>query len=311
MNTALLLLGYAVALVWLGPLPLRRITRTSAHPKLAVASWLTAVATALAAWFAALGVLGTAVLDSAWHHGQLTLCLKTLGLTGELGLPRTIASAVAIGLLLAGLVATAVAGWRVVHRWRRQRSLSRLHAANARVVGGPSDWPGVVVVPAPQPAAYCVADRPESVIVVTSAALNRLDERQLAAVLAHEYAHLASRHHDLLMALRAMAASLPRLPLFAAAADVVADLLELCADDVAVRRHGKTALLHGLLALTGGPSVMASATLGAANTATLARAERLAIPVSRGRSWLERVMLSTTIGLAMTMPLVFGLACQL
>lgn len=310
MNAALLLFAYASALIWVGPVLLRRVTGTGVHPRLAVASWLSAVFAAIAAWVGALVFLGAAVLDSIWRHRALALCLKELGLAGELGLPRGIASALAVGVLSTGAVATVIVCWRMGRQLRRQRSASRLHAATARTIGGASDWPGVVVVPAPQPAAYCVTGRPNSVIVVTSGALGRLDEPQLAAVLAHEYAHLASRHHDLLMALRALASSLPRLPLFAAAAKVVADLLEMCADDVAVRSRGKMALLRGLLALTEGPA-MAPAALGAANTATVARAERLAISVSRRSWWQERLMLWATIGLAVVSPMFLGLACRL
>ncbi len=310
MNAALLFLLYASTVTWLGPLLLRRVTRTGLNPRLAVVSWLTVVIAAIAAWFAALAVLAAAVVDSMWRHRTLSLCLKALGVSGEVGLPRPIASAVAVGFLLAGLMVSIRVSWCVGRHLRRQRSRSHLHASTARVVGGPSDWPGVVVVPAPQPVAYCVAGRPHSVVVITTTALGRLDESQLAAVLAHENAHLASRHHDLLMVLRAIAASLPRLALFSAAAEAVAELFEMCADDAAVRRHGKTALLRGLLALTERSPVEASAALGAVGTATLARAARLAIPVPRRTRWQEQLMLGTTIALAVLTPLVVALACH-
>ena len=45
----------------------------------------------------------------------------------------------------------------------------------------------------PEPAAYCVSGRPPA-IVVTTAALGALDDRQLDAVVAHERAHLAGHH---------------------------------------------------------------------------------------------------------------------
>lgn len=311
MNAALLLLGYACVLNWLGPHLLRRVTGTGAHPRLALASWLAVVVAALGAWFAALAVLGVAAAQSMWRRGELTLCLKALGVTGALGLPRAFASALAAGLWVAGVAATVVVGWRIGRQLRRQRARSRLHASAARVVGIPGDRPGVVVVAAPQPAAYCVTDRPHSVVVVTTAALGRLDEPQLAAVLAHENAHLAGRHHDVLMVLRAIAAGLPRSALFSAAAGVAADLLEMCADDTAVRVHGKMPLLRGLLALSGDSPAMAPAALGASGTATLARAARLATPVSRGIWWRELVSLCTAIGFAVFSPVVVGLACRL
>ncbi|WP_407685759.1 M48 family metalloprotease [Mycobacterium sp. HUMS_1102779] len=311
MNAALLLLGYGCGLAWLGPRLLRRVTGIGAHPRLALASWLTAVVAALGAWFGALAVLGVAAAQSMWRHGELTLCLKVLGVSGALGLPRAAASALAVCLWVAGVVVTAVAGWRIGRQMRRQRARSRLHASTARVVGVPGDRPGVVVVAAPQAAAYCVTDRPHSVVVVTTAALGRLDEVQLAAVLAHENAHLAGRHHDVLMVLRAIAASLPRWALFPAAAEAAAGLLEMCADDSAVRLHGKMPVLRGLLALSGDSPALASAALGASGTATLARVARLAIPVSRRTRWRERVTLCAAICLASITPAVVALACQL
>jgi Zn-dependent protease with chaperone function len=81
--------------------------------------------------------------------------------------------------------------------------------------------------------------------------LTTLDRRQLAAVLAHEDAHIAGHHHQLLMVLQALASSLARLPLFRSAAEAVAELLERCADDSAARRHGTRPLLRVLLTLAG------------------------------------------------------------
>ncbi|MFI6048194.1 M48 family metalloprotease [Nocardia sp. NPDC051321] len=65
---------------------------------------------------------------------------------------------------------------------------------------------------APEPAAYCVAGRPHT-IIVTTAALGALDAAQLDAVIAHEHAHLAGRHPQLLTLIRALATTLPRLAL--------------------------------------------------------------------------------------------------
>lgn len=113
MNAALLLFAYASALIWVGPVLLRRVTGTGVHPRLAVASWLSAVFAAIAAWVGALVSLGAAVLDSIWRHRALALCVKELGLAGELGLPRGIASALAVGVLSTGAVATSscVGAW--------------------------------------------------------------------------------------------------------------------------------------------------------------------------------------------------------
>lgn len=177
------------------------------------------------------------------------------------------------------------------------------------MVGRPGHQPGVVVIPADQPAAYCVAGQPDTV-VVTTAALERLDETQLAAVLAHENAHLTGRHHQVHMLLRALAASAPRLPLFSAAAGAVAELLEMCADDAAARGHGRMPLLGGMLALSGQRSVTAAA-LGAADTAVLTRVARLSAPAPGRTRWRHAVALITVTGLSILTPLAVGLACHL
>ena len=311
MNTAIVLGLYALALAWFGPPLLRRVTGRGVHPRLAVAAWVTTVTAAIAAWVGALAILLIDVLGSIGRHSTLTTCMNVLGIAGQLGLPQAIGSAFALGSLTVGLIATVVVIVRSVHQLRRQRTCSHRHAATAMMIGSPSDQPGVVVISAHEPTAYCVAGRPNAIIVVTTAAFDRLDESQLAAVLAHERAHLTGRHHGLHMLLRAIATSMPRLPLFPAAADAVADLLEMCADDVAVRCHGPVALLSGLLALAGQRSVASSPALGAAGTAVPARAARLSTPASRGIQWRERLALITAIWLAILTPLAAGLACHL
>lgn len=308
MNAAVFLVLYACAWAWLGPRLLGRVAGDGAHPRLAVAAWLTAVIAVVAAWVCALAVLLSEVLVSMWHRSVLSLCLKVLGFAGHLGLSREIGSGFALVLLVAGLAATAVVGRRAVQTLRRQRSRSRRHALEVQMIGRPSYRPGVVVLHARQPAAYCVAGRPPAV-VVTTAAVDRLNGPQLAAVLAHESAHLAGRHQQLLMALRALAAGLP-LPLFSAAADAVARLLEMCADDVAVRRHGTMPLLRGLLALAT-QSPIAETALGAAGTAVLARAARLTNPLPRRTRCRDGLMLSAATGLALLTPLMLALACHL
>lgn len=76
-------------------------------------------------------------------------------------------------------------------------------------------------------------------------------------------------------ALRGLGVVFPRLTLMTAGAAEVSRLLEMCADDAAVRRYGHRALLTGLMALAGAAPAGA---LGAADVAVLSRAERLALP---------------------------------
>jgi hypothetical protein len=128
---------------------------------------------------------------------------------------------------------------------------------------GPSKASTAVVLDEPQPAAYCVPGRPAA-IVLTSGALAVLDPGQLRAVLAHERAHLAGRHHLLIALTRGLAASFPAVPLFARGADEVARLAEMCADDAAARQSSRPVLITALLAMGTGTAVSALTLGGAA-----------------------------------------------
>lgn len=109
------------------------------------------------------------------------------------------------GLLVGGLVAGARA-WRAA---RGQRELLALAGRNQ------PGLPGVTVLDHPVPLAYCLPRRLRGrpgPVVVTTATLELLDPAQLAAVLAHEHAHQARRHHALLPAAQALRIGFPWLP---------------------------------------------------------------------------------------------------
>jgi beta-lactamase regulating signal transducer with metallopeptidase domain len=149
-----------------------------------------------------------------------------------------------------------------------------------------------------------VSGRP-SVIVVTSAAVSALDGRELAAVLAHERAHLAGRHSLAVTTLRGLAAVFPKLTLMREGASQVPRLLEMCADDASARRHGRAPLLSGLIALC---RAAPAGALAAADLAVLARVERLAAPpaepaIARARAALTSVVAVIVAGPFLTVTL--------
>ncbi|MGA7131348.1 MAG: M56 family metallopeptidase, partial [Mycobacterium sp.] len=181
----------------------------------------------------------------------------------------------------------------------RARASSRRHARSAHIVGRRVAGVDGLVLEAPQKMAYCLGGRPGT-IVITSAAIATLEPPHLDAVLAHERAHLAGRHHLLLAATRALAASLPRIRLFTLAETEVAWLLEMCADDTAARRHGPAALLAALLALAGADPIP-SAALGANTVGVCARVMRLTEPDTAAARVRARVLLT-----AVTAVIVFG-----
>ncbi|MCH9728553.1 MAG: M56 family metallopeptidase [Actinomycetia bacterium] len=271
MIIAACLLLYSLLVVVAGPPLLRRLTRGGQAPRLGVAAWLAAISTALISTAAAVVAVGAQVIGQ-WNHRQYLIvsCVAQLRViaTGQVGpLPRI----ALLGLGLAAAVAMGVAAARLARTFAGMRRRSHDHAEAVHLVGRRTSTPDVRVLDADKPAAYCVSGRPPA-IVVTSAAMAALDEHQLGAVVAHERAHLAGRHPHIVAILRGLATAFPRLALITEGAEDVSRLLEMCADDVAARRHGRETLLTGLLAMSG--AVPAGA-LGAAEVAVLERAERL------------------------------------
>ncbi|MGF0319626.1 M56 family metallopeptidase [Nocardia fluminea] len=105
-----------------------------------------------------------------------------------------------------------------------------------------------VVIDHPEPAAYSVAGDPHT-IVLTQGIVTALVDEHLAAVLAHERAHLAGGHHILLAATRTLATVFPWIELFTVGSAQVARLVEMSADDVAAVSHGRQTVREALLTL--------------------------------------------------------------
>ncbi|MGH3544492.1 MAG: M56 family metallopeptidase [Mycobacteriales bacterium] len=149
--------------------------------------------------------------------------------------------------LLGVLVGT---GLRTLAARHRHRQLLDLIA---------TPWPnsfGAAVLDHPTPVAYCLPGL-RSRLVVSRGALDVLSPPQLAAVLAHEHAHLSERHDVVVLPFVAWGATLPVwirpwLPGMLRAQYAVAELVELRADDVAARHRGAEHLAAALRTLSGG-----------------------------------------------------------
>lgn len=305
MTTALWLMLYSTVLTCVAPPVLRRLTGGGVSPSMGVAAWLATVAAVLAAWLAAVVLVVNATSNSILDGSVVTLCLELFGFSDHTPLAGRLGS---IALIGGGVLTSVVVALRLGRCLASLRTRSHEHAHAVRIVGRPTDHPHVVVVEADVPAAYCVIGRPHA-IVVTSAAVRSLNRSQLKAVLAHEDAHLSGHHHHILMVLRALAATLPRLPLFSCAHQAVAELLEMCADDTAARRVGTRPLLTGLLALAGQRPPAAEG-LAAAALAVITRAERLVTPTSRHVRWRHRVFLGASIAAMLAAPAFIQVLCH-
>lgn len=251
MSAAVCLMFYVAVLAWASPALLRSLGGPGLAPRLIVGAWLTAMASTLTAWAVALSLLLFSVVSSVHDASAVRLCLRIIGQARHIDVPgQRPATALVV---TAAVIATAVTGCRVLRGTRRLRAKSYEHAEGIRIVGSATGSPGVVLVDAAEPTAYCVAGRPHA-IVVSTAAVNTLTGPELIAVLAHEQAHLNGRHHHILTLVRALALSLPRLTLFAQGSVAVAHALEMCADDAAARRHGAPAPRRSSAASSSSPA---------------------------------------------------------
>jgi Zn-dependent protease with chaperone function len=285
MRPALLVVSYAVAVAWVLPLPLRRLSEPGVSPRLGLAAWLTAMVSVLACVMAALGLLARTAI-TGWPAFARTVCESVSAGTCPPAVYRS--AAYELGLAATaflGGMAMILLGWRYGRSLRRASVRTRAHAEAARITGRPVEGGNpAFVLDATRPAVYCVPGRPPT-IVLTTGALAVLDPEQLAAVLAHERAHLAGRHHLLLAVTRSLAAVAPVVPLFARGTGEVARLAEMRADDVAAQRGGRRPLLAALLAMgAGAPAAQAPAAwLAAAGGVVAARVRRLAEPAPAAR----------------------------
>jgi Zn-dependent protease with chaperone function len=289
MIPALGVFGCAIAMAWVLPLPLGRLCRDGVSPRLGLAAWLTAITSVLALALAALGLLARTAIGG-WPSFARTVCESVT--TGVC--PPAVYRSAAYELGLAAVAFTGgitliVLGCRYGRSLRRASVSTREHAAAARIVGrraGGGNAP--FVLDATRPAVYCVPGRPPT-IVLTTGALAVLEPEQLAAVLAHERAHLAGRHHLLLAVTRSLAAVAPAVPLFARGTAEVARLAEMRADDAAARRpgggpghqRGRRTLLTALLAMGAGQAAApapASWLPATGGVVVAARVRRLAEP---------------------------------
>jgi Zn-dependent protease with chaperone function len=281
MKAAFALLGYGAAVAWCLPVPLARLTGRGVSVRLGLAAWLAAMVSVLAAAVIALQFLiRTAV--AGWPRFSEAVCRSVAGGACTPVVYRSALFELSVAVVAAvATLAAAVAVWRYGWRTQRAHRQSQAHAEAARITGRPLPGTGAVVLDDPRPAAYCVAGRP-AVIVLTSGALAVLDPAQLGAVLAHERAHLAGRHHTLVTLVKGLSAAFPGVPVFGRGLAEVTRLSEMSADDAAARASGRGTLAAALLAIGTGTAVAGAvlasgtrATLAAAAYAVPARVERM------------------------------------
>jgi hypothetical protein len=282
MSTAAVLAGYAVVVGALVPSLLSRAAWAHRAPVLAVLAWQGLMVTFV--FTVTLAVYHLLLADHHAHGGLLGLlsaCGLAVGapLAGPApSVPQALALATPAAIVLLPL------GWLVACSWQARRARQR-HLDLLTLVGDPAPEYDATVVDHKAPAVYCLPGR-HCRVVITRGALDALSEVQLRAVLEHERAHIDGRHHLLHLLADAFSRAFPGLPLARHAKEQTALLVEMIADDRALRLHPREALATAMCEVAAGrvPSVA----LGAGGAGALIRLRRVLTPQPRPHraTWL-------------------------
>lgn len=205
-----------------------------------------------------------------------------------------VAGLVALALLLRLLSVLVLSTVRTLRARHRNRVLVDLVATRNPLLARTS------VVDHDVPLAYCLPGlRPR--VVLTRGVLELLREDEVRAVLAHEQAHVEQRHDLVVLPFLALGATFPRLPGVLVAKREVALLIEMLADDRAVRRHPREVLARALYRV--GAAQVPEGGLGATGDGVLLRAQRLVQPPA-GLGGIGRAAVVLATGLVLSLPLL-------
>jgi Zn-dependent protease with chaperone function len=272
-------------------------------PAAAIVLWQ---ALGLGGGLAAVGTLlalGTARQQSGVAGSALR---EVTGLADGHGMPGPALLNIArLACLAAGLVLLALLVWvlvaasaAVLRARQRQRALLSLLAR------GDPKVPGALVVDFPAAAAYCLPGL-RSAIVISAGTLDLLDSHELAAVIAHERAHLRERHDLVLLPFVALLNGFAWSPVVRKAHQAVALLIEMHADDMALRHRPARELATALLrvgAAGGGTAPSGALAVGtAADCDVAARVTRLLRPAP-GLPPAVRTLVVLAAALAIVVP---------
>ena len=260
-----------------------RVTWPRRSPATAILLWQ---ALGLAGGLAAVGaLLAIGVSGPGAQVGVLSGLTVVAGrmASGQLVAPHQpmLLTAARLATLTAGLALFVMLCWMLVVAFtdavgarRRQRALLALLAH------GDPKVPGALVIDYPAAAAYCLPGI-RSQIVVSAGTLDLLAPAELAAVLAHERAHLRARHDLVLIPFTSLRRVFPRSRATADAYRTVALLVEMMADDHALRVRGLLAreLATALLRFgTAGSEYAPAGALAAAEGELTVRVNRILAP---------------------------------
>jgi Zn-dependent protease with chaperone function len=264
-----------VALLLVGPVPelLARAAWPMRAPRAAVVLWQAiAVAAVLSAFSAGLAIASRLFVPGRDGRPTATITSEIRVLGWPLWL--TYVGVFAITLMIGARLLLAVLQVAIGTRRRRAR-----HRMLVDLLGTSRDGASRItrtghlrILDVSEPLAYCLPGV-RSRVVVSKGALNTLDDEEITAILGHERAHLRARHDLVLEMFIAVHAAFPRFVRSASALGAVRLLVEMLADDAAVRATGPAPLARALVACAAGPTP--SGALAAGGPGMLVRVRRL------------------------------------
>lgn len=270
--TAIILGAYSVLASTLGQRVLRRASWPHRSPTVGILTWQSLTGSVVLAVILFGAVLALPAIPFTTDLADL-LHACAVALKAHYATPGGVAVA-AVGAALVAAVVVRIS-YVMLRAWasaRRRRAAQRRHLAML----AQRHSSGALIVRHRMPAVYCVPGR-QCAVVMTTAALETLDEPELAAALAHERAHLRSRHDLLIFAASALSSAFPFVGLFSVASEEVAALVEMHADDAALKVSERRVLATALVNLAG--SAHPAHTLAAGSTAAVERVQRLSRPL--------------------------------
>jgi bla regulator protein blaR1 len=237
-----------VALLLVGPVPalLARSSWPLRAPRAAVVLWQSIALAAVLSAFSA-GIAIASRLFAPGPDGR-----PTATITSEieaLGWPLWLLYVVvfALTLLIGARLMLSVVEVAIATRRRRAHHRMLVDLLGRSHDSSLSPSSGLRILDVAQPLAYCLPGV-RSRVVVSEGTLSALSDNEMAAILSHERAHLRARHDLVLEMFTAVHAAFPRFVRSANALDAVRLLIELLADDAAVRAAGPTPLARALVA---------------------------------------------------------------
>jgi Zn-dependent protease with chaperone function len=291
----------AVLLVGPAPALLARATWPLRAPRAAMVLWQAiALAAVLSAFRAGIAIASRLLMPGP--DGRPTAGFG--GDAGRLGWPLWTACVAAFALTVLVGARLTVAVVRVVIANRRRRAHHRMVVDlvgvehDAALVEPCARTRDLRVLGVAQPLAYCLPGV-RSRVVVSEGTLTALTGDEVAAVLTHERAHLRARHDLVLEAFTAVHAAFPRLVRSSSALRAVQLLVELLADDAAVRAAGRAPLARALVACASGRAP--SGALAVGGPSTVVRVRRLA---GRGNSPLLSTVAYSAAAAILVVPTV-------